>query len=58
MIVGLNSMPTDTKNQHGEGVAQRQRFRGSALAELGFAQDHAGKERPRAKDTPNRRAAP
>ena len=32
------------EEQHREGVAQRQRFLGRAVAELGFAHDHAGEE--------------
>jgi hypothetical protein len=33
------------EEQHREGVTQRQRLVGGALAQLGFAHDHAGEER-------------
>ena len=44
-IVGSKSMPTDDEEQHGERVLQRQRVRRGLVAEVGFADHHAGEER-------------
>ena len=43
-IGGVDQHADRNEEQHGEGVAQGQRFLRRALAELGFAQDHAGEE--------------
>ena len=55
---GSNSMPTETKNSTAEGVAQRQRLLGGAVAERRLAQHHAGEERAeRERDAEQRRRA-
>ena len=44
-IVGLNSMPTDTKNSTANASRNGRLSCAARLRELAFAEDHAGKER-------------
>ena len=56
-IIGIEQHADRDEEQHRKGVAQRQRLVGGALAELGFAQDHAGEERAqRERDVEQHRA--
>ena len=44
-MLGIEQHADRDEEQNGEGVPQRQRFFGRAMAERGFPHDHAGEER-------------